>query len=83
MITPESKENNYFTKTSDGQYDRHKYKINCKDCSSVITYDYNDVIENYWHKHQLIENNLDASFVQQTEGLTYVRFTVEEDNDEQ
>jgi len=56
MITPESKENNYFTKTSDGQYDRHKYKINCKDGSSVITYDYNDVIENYWHKHQLIEN---------------------------
>ena len=30
----------------------------------------------------VIENNLDASFVQQTEGLTYVRFTVEEDNDE-
>jgi len=30
----------------------------------------------------VIENNLDASFVQQTEGLTYVRFTVEEDNHE-
>ena len=28
----------------------------------------------------VIENNLDASFVQQTEGLTYVRFTVEDDN---
>ena len=27
----------------------------------------------------VLENNLDASFVQQTEGLTYVRFTVEED----
>ena len=54
MITPES--NGYFTKTSDKQYDRNKYKINCKDGSSLITYDYNDVIENYWHKHQLIEN---------------------------
>ena len=30
----------------------------------------------------VIENNLDASFVQQTEGLTYVRFTVEEDSEE-
>ena len=30
----------------------------------------------------VIENNLDASFVQQTEGLTYVRFTVEEDFEE-
>ena len=29
----------------------------------------------------VLENNLDASFVQQTEGLTYVRFTVEEDTD--
>ena len=29
----------------------------------------------------VIENNLDASFVQQTEGLTYVRFTVEEDTE--
>ena len=29
----------------------------------------------------VMENNLDASFVQQTEGLTYVRFTVEEDPD--
>ena len=27
----------------------------------------------------VIEHNLDASFVQQTEVLTYVRFTVEED----
>ena len=27
----------------------------------------------------VIQNNLDASFVQQTEGLTYVRFVVEED----
>ena len=43
MITPEQ-ESNYFTKTSEGQYNRHKYKINCKDGSSVITYDYNDVI---------------------------------------
>ena len=30
----------------------------------------------------VLENNLDASFVQQTEGLTYVRFTVEEDSEE-
>tara|TARA_Y100000992_G_scaffold292289_1_gene249659 strand:- start:368 stop:496 length:129 start_codon:yes stop_codon:yes gene_type:complete len=29
----------------------------------------------------VLENNLDASFVQQTEGLTYVRFTVEEDSE--
>ena len=27
----------------------------------------------------VIEHNLDAQFVQQTEGLTYVRFVVEED----
>ena len=27
----------------------------------------------------VIQHNLDASFVQQTEGLTYVRFVVEED----
>ena len=27
----------------------------------------------------VIQNDLDASFVQQTEGLTYVRFVVEED----
>ena len=30
----------------------------------------------------VIQNNLDASFVQQTEGLSYVRFTCEEDNDD-
>ena len=29
----------------------------------------------------VIEHNLDASFVQQTEGLTYVRFTDEEDSE--
>ena len=29
----------------------------------------------------VIQNDLDASFVQQTEGLTYVRFVVEEDYD--
>ena len=28
------------------------------------------------------KHDLDASFVQQTEGLSYVRFTCEEDNDE-
>ena len=28
------------------------------------------------------EHNLDAQFVQQTEGLTYVRFVVEEDEPE-
>jgi hypothetical protein len=28
------------------------------------------------------EHDLDAEFVQQTEGLTYVRFVVEEDEDE-
>ena len=27
----------------------------------------------------VIQHDLDASFVQQTEGLTYVRFVVEED----
>ena len=30
----------------------------------------------------VIEHDLDASFVQQTEGLTYVRFCVEEDEDD-
>ena len=29
----------------------------------------------------VIAHNLDASFVQQTEGLTYVRLTVEEDSE--
>ena len=29
----------------------------------------------------VLEHNLDASFVQQTEGLTYVRFVVEEEED--
>ena len=29
----------------------------------------------------VLEQNLDASFVQQTEGLTYVRFVVEEEED--
>ena len=28
------------------------------------------------------EHNLDAQFVQQTEGLAYVRFVVEEDEDD-
>ena len=28
------------------------------------------------------KHNLDAQFVQQTEGLTYVRFVVEEEDDE-
>ena len=28
----------------------------------------------------VVEHNLDAQFVQQTEGLTYVRFVVEEDD---
>ena len=28
------------------------------------------------------EHNLDAQFVQQTEGLTYVRFVVEEEDDD-
>ena len=28
------------------------------------------------------EHDLDAQFVQQTEGLTYVRFVVEEDEDD-
>ena len=30
----------------------------------------------------VVEHNLDAQFVQQTEGLTYVRFVVEEDEPE-
>lgn len=30
----------------------------------------------------VIEHDLDAQFVQQTEGLTYVRFTVEEEEEE-
>ena len=30
----------------------------------------------------VVEHNLDAQFVQQTEGLTYVRFVVEEDEDD-
>ena len=30
----------------------------------------------------IVEHNLDAQFVQQTEGLTYVRFVVEEDEDD-
>ena len=30
----------------------------------------------------VIQHDLDASFVQQTEGLTYVRFTVEEEEEE-
>tara|TARA_Y100000401_G_scaffold79381_1_gene64875 strand:+ start:41 stop:232 length:192 start_codon:yes stop_codon:yes gene_type:complete len=30
----------------------------------------------------VVEHNLDAQFVQQTEGLTYVRFVVEEDKPE-
>ena len=29
------------------------------------------------------EHDLDAQFVQQTEGLTYVRFCVEEDEDDE
>ena len=29
----------------------------------------------------VLKHNLDASFVQQTEGLTYVRFVVEEEED--
>ena len=29
----------------------------------------------------VLEHNLDASFVQQTDGLTYVRFVVEEEED--
>ena len=29
----------------------------------------------------VLEHNIDASFVQQTEGLTYVRFVVEEEED--
>ena len=29
------------------------------------------------------EHKLDAQFVQQTEGLTYVRFVVEEDEDDE
>ena len=29
----------------------------------------------------VVEHDLDAQFVQQTEGLTYVRFVVEEDED--
>ena len=29
----------------------------------------------------VLEHNLDASFVQQTEGLTYVRFVVEEEEE--
>ena len=28
----------------------------------------------------VVKHNLDAQFVQQTEGLTYVRFVVEEDD---
>ena len=30
----------------------------------------------------VVEHDLDAQFVQQTEGLTYVRFVVEEDEDD-
>jgi len=30
----------------------------------------------------VVEHKLDAQFVQQTEGLTYVRFVVEEDEDD-
>ena len=32
-------------------------------------------------KDLVVEHDLDASFVQQTEGLTYVRFVVEEDKE--
>mgnify|MGYP003145663702 FL=1 len=31
----------------------------------------------------VVEHNLDAQFVQQMEGLTYVRFVVEEDEDDE
>ena len=31
----------------------------------------------------VVEHKLDAQFVQQTEGLTYVRFCVEEDEDDE
>tara|TARA_Y100000356_G_scaffold109543_1_gene96167 strand:+ start:132 stop:266 length:135 start_codon:yes stop_codon:yes gene_type:complete len=31
----------------------------------------------------VIEHNLDAQFVQQIEGLTYVRFVVEEDKEDE
>tara|TARA_R100001163_G_C5023862_1_gene165955 strand:+ start:151 stop:285 length:135 start_codon:yes stop_codon:yes gene_type:complete len=31
----------------------------------------------------VIEHNLDAQFVQQIEGLTYVRFVVEEDEEDE
>ena len=45
-----------FTKTCNKSYDRHRYKINCIDGSSVIVDDYQQVIECYWEKPQLLKN---------------------------
>lgn len=39
----------FFTNTSDGLYDRHRYKIRCTDNSVKIVDDYQQVYEAWWN----------------------------------
>ena len=53
--------------------------------SLIRQFELNGEISSYWMEKLItefvVEHKLDAQFVQQMEGLTYVRFVVEEDED--
>ena len=47
---------NYFTQTSNKEYDRHYYKVNCIDGSAKVFQLYDEVIECYWNNPHILKN---------------------------
>ena len=55
MITPAHETQRKFTYTSDAPYDRHKYKVWCKDGSVKVLDNYEDVLVAQWNFPQHID----------------------------
>ena len=45
----------YFTQTSDAPYDRHRYKIWCKDGSVKVVSSWEEAQTAWWNYHQFIK----------------------------
>ena len=46
---------NYFTETSSAPYDRHCYKVICKDNSTKVLDSWQEIQELWWNKKILID----------------------------
>ena len=46
---------NYFTETSSAPYDRHRYKVICKDNSTKVLDSWQEIQELWWNKKILID----------------------------